>query len=204
MEEILPGVYDWTTRHERFDADVHSHYLTSDDGGVIIDPRVPEEGIEWFRQHGEPQGVLLTNRHHYRHSGQFAEAYGCPVHCHEAGLHEFTKGERVEPFEHGDEPAGGFRAIEVGVLCPEETAFHVDREGGIVMLGDCAVQWGGRDLVFVPDEHLGDDPAAVKRGVRDSLRRLIDEFEFRHLLLAHGEPFVGSGKDALQKFVKGT
>ncbi len=119
-------------------------------------------------------------------------------------MHEFTRGERVEPFEHGDEPADGFRAIEVGVLCPEETAFHLDREGGIVMLGDCAVQWGGPDLVFVPDEHLGDDPAAVKRGVRDSLRRLIDEFEFRHLLLAHGEPFVGSGKDALQKFVEGT
>jgi hypothetical protein len=200
VQEILPGVFHWTTPHEKIGADVHSYFLTDADGGVLIDPRVPDEGLEWFVQHGDPHDVLLTNRHHYRHSDRFATEYGATVHCHRAGLHEFTKGEKVEPFEHGASLAG-FRAIEVGVLCPEETAFYSEREDGIVALGDCVVQWDGEELVLVPDEHLGDDPPAVKKGLKESLRRLIREHEFRHLLLAHGEPFVGEGREALEKFV---
>lgn len=201
MQEILPGVFHWTTHHEKIGADVHSYYLTDAEGGVLIDPLVPEQGIEWFRHLGEPHDILLTNRHHYRHSGRFAEVYGATVWCHSAGLHEFTKAEKVEPFEHGAS-LGDFQAVEVGVLCPEETAFYSAREDGIVALGDCVVQWGGEELVFVPDQHLGDDPSAVKKGLREALRRLIAEHEFRHLLLAHGEPFVSDGRETLEKFVE--
>lgn len=201
MNEILPGVYHWTTEHEKLGAPVHSCYLADADGGVLIDPRVPEEGIDWFRDHGAPHEVLLTNRHHYRHSERFAGEYGSRVRCHTAGMHEFTAGEPVEPFEHGDPLPCGFLAVGIGVLCPEETAFHTVREGGIVALGDCVVQWEADDLVFVPDEYLGDDPDAVKKGLRQSLRALLEEHDFRHLLLAHGRPFVGDGREALEAFV---
>ena len=60
--------------------------------------------------------IVLTNRLHYRQS----EAFGCPVLCHEAGLHEFDGGEAVEGFAFGDELAPGVTAVEIGVLTPEE------------------------------------------------------------------------------------
>jgi len=52
----------------------------------------------------------------------------------------------------------------------------------------------------VPDFLLGDDPEAVKAQLRERLAALLD-LEFDTLLLAHGEPVVGGGRDALRRFL---
>ena len=57
-------------------------------------------------------------------------------------------------------------------------------------------------LSFVPDEYMGPDPEAVKAGLRESYERLLER-DFDHLLLAHGNPWVGGGKAALQAFLAG-
>ena len=200
MNEILPGVWHWTSRHENLGGHpVHSFFLPLVGGGVLIDPRVPDEGMDAVRELGEPSNALLTNRHHYRHSGRFREAFGTTVRRHSAGMHEFTHGEEVEPFDHGDMLAGSIEALEVGVLCPEETAFLIPVHGGILALGDAVVRMNG-GLGFVPEEHLGDDPESVKRGIKESLARHL-ELEFRHLTFAHGEPITGEGKERLRAFV---
>jgi hypothetical protein len=56
-------------------------------------------------------------------------------------------------------------------------------------------------LQFVPDNLLGDDPAAVKAGLAAAYSRLLDGYEFTNLLLAHGQPMVGDGRIALEKFI---
>ncbi|MGH7571446.1 MAG: hypothetical protein ACREMK_06335 [Gemmatimonadota bacterium] len=201
MNEILPGVFHWTTHHEAIGAPVHSYWLEDANGGVLVDPSVPEEGMAWFQDRRTPHDILLTNRHHYRHSGRFVEAFGSRVHCHRAGMHEFTKGEAVTPFEFGESFPNGFLAVELGVLCPEETAFHTVRDGGVLFLGDSVVRWGS-DLGFVPEEHLGDDPPAIKKGIRESLARILDEREFRHVCLAHGEPILNDGATRLRAFAE--
>ena len=50
------------------------------------------EGIEFFEQHGLPERVVLSNRHHLRHAERFADAFGCELLCNRAGLHEFENG----------------------------------------------------------------------------------------------------------------
>ena len=201
MKEILPGVFHWTTQHERIGAAVHSYYLEDASGGVLVDPQVPDEGLEWFTERGRPHDILLTNRHHYRHSDRFSEAFGSTVRCHRAGMHEFTRGEKVKPFEFGEAFPNGLLALEVGVLCPEETAFHTVREGGILFLGDAVMPWG-EELGFVPEEHIGDDPPAIKKGIRESISRILDEYELRHLCFAHGEPILDTGAERLRAFVE--
>ena len=54
----------------------------------------------------------------------------------------------------------------------------------------------------MPEEHIGDDPPAIKRGIRESLARILDERRFRHLCLAHGEPIVNDGAKRLRAFVE--
>ena len=49
-----------------------------------------------------------------------------------------------------------------------------------------------------PDEFM-DDPEETKAGLRDAYRRLLD-LDFDLLLLAHGDPVVTSGKEALRAF----
>lgn len=198
MQEILPGIWHWTSLHENIGQPVHSCFMPNVGGGVLFDPRLPDRGLDAIRELGEPANVLLTNRHHYRHSGRFREAFGTAVYCHSAGMHEFTEGEVVEPFEHGDMLAGSIEALEVGVLCPEETAFLIPVHGGILALGDCVIHYGG-ELGFVPDQYLGDDAPAIKRGIKASLARYLDR-EFEHLVFAHGEPVVGNGRARLAGF----
>jgi hypothetical protein len=202
MKEILPGVFHWKTFHKGIQAYVHSYYVNATDPAVLIDPRIPAQGIEWFAAHGAPQHVYLTNRHHYRHSGRFVARYGVRVWCHKDGLHEFTQGEKVRGFSHGKELPGGILALKVGALCPEETALYLPLNGGLLSVGDAIVRDRGK-LSFVPDEYMGNNPKSVKRGLRKAFLEHLREREFDHLLFAHGAPWIGGAKDALGRFLQG-
>jgi len=196
MDEITPGIWHWTTFHPRIKSDVSSYYLSAE--RVLIDPMAPAEGLDWFADNGPPTDVLLTNRHHYRASDRFVERFGVTVHCVREGLHEFARGELIAPFDFGDELPGGIVAHAVGAICPDETAFHVPARQALAV-ADGAVRWKeGGPLAFVPDRFM-DEPETTKEGLRQAYRRLA-ELDFRHLLLAHGEPFVGTGRDALAAF----
>jgi hypothetical protein len=206
--EIVPGIFYWTSFHPRIRAEVSSYYLP--EAGVLIDPLLPEEGfgrgqdpVEWLRQNGPPTAILLSNRHHYRHSARLIEAFGVPVHASEPGMHEFNAGQRVEPFRFGDRLPGGVIAHEVGAICADETALEVPSVRALA-LADGLVRFEGPEgpLGFVPDWLLGDDPDSVKAGLRAAFRRLL-EVDFDHLLLAHGAPIIGEGKEQLRAFVEG-
>jgi hypothetical protein len=192
MEEVQPGLLHWTAFRDTIGADVHSYFHVP--SGTLLDPMEPPEGIDAIPR---PERIVLTNRHHYRHSDRF----GCPVLCHEAGLHEFEGGPEVEGFAFGDELAPGVTAQEVGVLTPEETAVHLAGEGGgALAFADAVIRRGSGALAFVSDPLLGDDPAAIKEGLRAALRHLCDDVEFDALLMAHGAPIATGGRAALGTF----
>jgi hypothetical protein len=199
MNEILPGVHHWSGMHPRIRKPVSSYYLEG--ARMVIDPLVPREGLEWFAGGREPEQVALTNRHHYRQSDRFASRFDCVVRCSEPGLHEFAGGPPVEGFSFGEELAPGVTAVEVGAICPDETALLVAVGDGAIAFADGLTRPDGGALAFVPDFLLGDDPKTVKAELVESLRRVL-ELEFDSLLFAHGEPLVGGGKRALQEFVE--
>jgi hypothetical protein len=200
MEEIAPGSFHWTAFHDGIRQEVHSHYVPS--SAALIDPMEPDVGLDWFAERTPPERILLSNRHHYRHSGRFVDRFGCDVLCHRSGLHEFEGGPAVEGFEFDDEVAPGITAREVGILCPEESALYIDTGGGALSVADGVVEWPGKPgLSFVPDGLLGDDPEAIKEGLRAAYGRLADELEFESLLMAHGQPVVGGARDTLRAFV---
>lgn len=199
VREILPGLFHWTTFHEGIGQDVHSYYVAAARPAVLIDPRVPDEGIEWFEGHPRPEHVYLTNRLHYRHSDRFSKAFHATVWCHRAGLHHFGKKRPVTGFDHGDTLPGGIKALAVGALCPEETALYWPKQGGVLAIGDAIIR-DHSELDFVPDELMGDDPDAVKQGLRAAFERHL-ALDFDNLLFAHGEPWIGGAKAALAGFL---
>ena len=202
MRELLPGLYHWQAFNHDISHEVDSYYVVLDPP-VLIDPMVPKEGIDCFRAHGEPTHVFMTNRLHDRGCQQYIDTYGATVWCHRAGLHEFEDGGlSVTAFDHGDELPGGVRALEVAVLCPEETALLVPVAGGALSIGDALVRWEDK-IGFVPDYLMGDDPLAIKIGIRDAFLRICDNFDFEHLLFAHGDPLIDGGKADLRRYLKG-
>jgi len=197
IREVLPGVYHWTAIHPRIRLPVDSYYI--EHARVLVDPMVPREGLDWLTRRETPKQIVLTNRHHLRDSERYADAFGCPIRCSDAGLHEFEHGPKVEGFEFGSELAPGITAHQVGAICPDDTALHIQAEGGAIAFADGLTRPRGGRLAFMPGFLLGDDPSRVRAGLRDSLRRLVD-LDFDNLLFAHGEPLIGGGRAALREF----
>jgi glyoxylase-like metal-dependent hydrolase (beta-lactamase superfamily II) len=195
VEEIAPGIWHWTARHPKIGVDVSSYYLA--EPGVLLDPMAPEEVLERLDSLGPPREVLLTNRHHYRECDKVRERFDCTIRAPRVGMHEYTSGEPVEPYDFGEELAGGAVAVhEVGGICPDESALHVPSLSALAV-ADGVIHYG--ELIFVPDEYM-DDPDDTKRALKQAYARLSDELEFDHLLTAHGEPVVGDARERLRAF----
>lgn len=204
MREILPGVHHWMTRHPHIGVEVSSYWI--EESGVLIDPLVPSDvGLGWFAERTvAPSAVILTNRHHYRDSGHFVERYGVEVRCVSSGMHEFTHGEAVTPFEFGDQLPGGLLAYEIDAICPDDSALH-SPAGRWLAFADGLVRGGphGQEggIGFV-DDRLMDDPPGTKRGLLGAFARALNELDFEHVLLAHGEPLIGDGRTQLAELVR--
>ena len=191
MDEIAPGLWHWTALRETIGSEVSSYYLTAE--RLWIDPMLPPERPDWF----QPEHAVLTCRHHSRDAWKL----DCSVWVVEQGAHELEGRGEFRTFAWGDDLPGGMVACEVGALSPDETALHIPAHRALA-IGDGVVRWRDVEgLTFVPDS-LMDDPEATRADLRAAYRRLLDELEFDHLLLAHGEPVVGTASEDLRKRVE--
>ncbi|HEY3758190.1 MAG TPA: hypothetical protein VGL37_00375 [Solirubrobacteraceae bacterium] len=204
MREVLPRVWHWAAEHPRIHTAVSSYWL--EETAVLIDPLVPPDvGLSWFAaRSAPPRAILLSNRHHYRESARFVERFGCTVHCNRVGLHEFAHEQVVEGFEIGERLPGDVLACEVGAICPDDTALYLPQKRALVF-ADGVVRSGPQDrdgpLGFVPDG-LMDEPEQTKQGLLAACVHLLDELDFEHLLLAHGGPVIGDGRERLRELVR--
>ena len=190
MHEIAPGIRHWTAPHPKIGIEVSSYWLPG--LGVLLDPlAVPAEvdGIE---------EIVLSNRHHHRDMLAAHERFGAPIRAPRVGMHEFEEGQPIDPYDFGEPLAGGaITPYQVTELWPDDCALHM-RELNTLAIADTVVHYD-EELRFVPDQYM-DDPDAEKRGIREGLARLADELEFEHLLLAHGSPIAGAGRERLREF----
>ncbi len=193
MDEIMPGILHWQTRHPNIGTDVSSYLLT--DSATALDPILPEgEGPDWLGH--DVDRVVLTVRHHLRSASDF----GVPILVHRSGLDE-VQGEAVavEGYEAGDVVASGVRVLPFGGICADDAALHIALGPGVLAFGDGIINYG--EIGHPPDQLLGDDPEAVKADIVEGLVSLLDE-DFDVLLFAHGEPVPSGGKGMLREFVE--
>ena len=194
MREVIPGIFHWTTLHESIGVRVSSYYV--EPAGIVIDPKVPEEGLEALP--GTPQQVVLTTGLHDRDAQRFADAFDIPIRASFEAAERLGDALAVEPFNDGDEVAPGVTAIVIDVLCPDECALHIAVDKGAIAFADGLIRYGDA-LAFVPDDLLGAHPDRVKDGLKQAFLGLLTR-DFDHLLFAHGEPLIGGGKAALRDF----
>jgi hypothetical protein len=196
IHEVIPGVLHWTGRHPSAGIQSGSHYLVAE--GILIDPIAPPEGLEWFddREIGE---ILLTNRHHTRSAFDLQDRLGVPIRAPRTGMHDLPA-DRVRPYDFGEELTAGIRPHAISETWPDETALEIPGHRAVA-IADGVTNYDG--LGFFADSLLGDDPVAEKQRLRDGFERLAAEVEFDHLLLAHGPPIIGDGRERLARFAAG-
>jgi len=200
VKEILDGLFHWNGAHPAIGIRVSSYYLAPE--RVLLDPVLPSPSanrIAWLRKLGPPEHILLTNRLHSRHSEQLVKAFGCTVWCNRAGLHNLAPSLKAHPYDAGDDLPGRVRAVEIGGICPDESAFLIPRVRAAAV-ADGVIRKGNGPLSFVQDGFLVDDPRdaeRVKRELKAAYKRLARR-RFEHLLLAHGNPWLHDGRAALR------
>jgi hypothetical protein len=196
IHEVLPGVMRWTARHPSAGVESGSLYLVEE--GILIDPIAPPEGLEWFDGRGIGE-ILLTNRHHTRSAFELQDRLGATVRAPRTGMHDLPA-DRVRPYDFGEELSAGIRPHAISETWPDETALEIPGHRAVA-IADGVTNYDG--LGFFADSLLGDDPEAEKQRLRDGFTRLAAEVEFDHLLLAHGSPILGDGREQLRRFVAG-
>jgi hypothetical protein len=198
IEQLLPGLAQWTAFHEGIGQPVYTHFQLS--SGTLIDPMVPADGLEAVAKLAPPQQIVLTNRHHFRDSERYVERFGCPVLCHEAGLYHFAGERAVRGFVFDEQLTSDVRALELGSICPEETTLLLDADEGVLCFGDGVTRDEDGTLAFMPDALLGEHPEQVRAGLSRNLRRMFDE-DFNALLFAHAEAVLDGGRAMLSDFL---
>jgi hypothetical protein len=201
-KEIAKGLFHWTAVHPDIGVPVHSYYLAPE--RVLFDPLLPSPvGLAWLKRHGPPEHIVLTNRHHSRHSAKLVAAFGCAVWANRKGLFNLAPALKARPFDDGDTLPGGLRAVEIGVLCPDESAIIIPRVRAVAV-ADGVVRRGKGPLTFVPDALLVDNPRdapKVKQGLKAAYAKLARQ-RWDHLLMAHGTPWMKSGREALRAWAR--
>ncbi len=199
-EEIAPGLFHWSAVHPVIGIRVHSYFVV--EGRVLLDPLLPEtKGAEWLRKHGPPEHIVLTNRLHSRHSEKIVADFGCTVWANRKGLSHVSPVLKARPYDGGDTLPGGIRAVEIGVLCPDESALLIASVHAAAV-ADGVVRRGNGPLTFVPDDLLAEDSEDVPRiksGLKAAYRKLA-EAPWEHLLMAHGNPWPNDGREALREW----
>lgn len=190
MQELTPGIRHWTAVHPNLSQPVSSYWLPG--LRVLLDPLdVPDE-VE------DVEEIVLSNRHHKRSAFEARERFGAVLRVPRLGLHDFADDDPVEPYDFGEPLAGGaITPHQVTELWPDDGALHIPSLQALA-IADTVVNYRDR-LELVPD-HLMGDPLAERRAIRAGLGRLAADLEFEHLLVAHGEPLVGDGRERLREF----
>ena len=195
MEEIAPGLWHWTAVQETIGVRVSSYYVGP--ARIVIDPKIPEgDGLRSLP--GPIDQVVLTSGHHGRDAQAYVDRFDVPIRASRQADEHLGGELAIETFEDGEEIAPGVRAIHIGVLCEDEGALQIAHGAGALAIAD-GVHRSEGELAFFSDGLLGDDPEAVKVGLKAAYRSLL-ELGFAHLLFAHGEPLIGGGKQALAEF----
>jgi glyoxylase-like metal-dependent hydrolase (beta-lactamase superfamily II) len=211
--EIVPGLWRWSAYHEEWKQDVGCVYLETPDGVVLIDPLVPSDPAQ--RDHflrsldrdvdriagagGTQVHVLITVFWHTRSAREIVERYGGRVHAQSRARAAIARraGEVADTFRPGDWLPGGVQALASGRST--EVVYWIPRHRALVA-GDVIL--GGEDgrIRLCPESWL---PAGTgHRELRAALQPAL-ELPIERILVSHGEPVLGGGREALQLVVGG-
>ena len=197
MDEILKNVYTWSKYSDEKKLNFNGHFIVSQHplfGNVVIDPpQASDSDLEQMESLGFVQHIIITNRDHIRRSEEFQQKYGADI---QINTNDITGSAMVSDrnFNHGDMIAGFLQAVVIpDNKSPGETAlFWADRE--ILFLGDALIGKPPGIVTLLPEEKY-DDIVKAKAGIR-----ILQNLDFKHLLLGDGESILRKGKEVVSKY----
>jgi hypothetical protein len=179
---VSPGVFFWQAYDPQIKAELFSTALQSASGIVIIDPiPLKKDQLEGLCARGPIAGIFVTNENHDRAAAEFAARLEVPIHD-ARGI--------------GSSISSDLTAIPIAGGPCGETALHLDRDGGTLVIGDALINFDPYGFTFLPPKYCSD-----AKLMRESLSTLL-EFRFERMLFAHGTPLVSAARPRLEELLK--
>jgi hypothetical protein len=198
MHAVPRGVYEWSHFSEEKQLDFNGHLVTSGRELVIIDPPpMSDEDAAFVERLGQVIAIVLTGRDHVRESARYRTLFRTKIlaPAQDAPLMEIT----VDGlFKHGDRLLGVLRVIQLADnKTPGESALLLERDAGILILGDALIGKPPGALSLLPPDKFADVGKATA-GVGVLLGHAFDT-----VLVGDGRSILAGGKDALRRAVAG-
>ena len=208
LQHLYGDVYYWTERHGKPQTTYYwnSYAIRIDQANVLalVDPLpLTDEEIRQIEGIGMPTHILLTCNWHLREGEIYRQRWGCKIYLNALGLSE-AETTIDGTFKGGDLLWDAVEVIHIShVGWTEETAFLVEQEQGLLIVGDAVC--GGRADIGVPEGGIGIFPNQFesipdRQKARNSLMNLM-EYPFDAICFAHGSPIRHQAKAALQRFI---
>ena len=196
MKEVARGVYQWSWFSEEKQLDFNGHFIVFDAERLLVDPPpLSDEDRAFLQRQGRISTIVLTNRDHVREAGRYRTLFQAQVlaPAQDAPLMEIT----VDgTFTHGDRLAGDLLVIHVpDSKSPGESALLLERNGGVLILGDALIGKPPGALSLLPPDKFA-DLAKAKAGVRGLLG-----YAFDTVLVGDGASIPTGGKEVIRRAV---
>ena len=171
LTRISPSVFWWVevhgeARNQPYTWNSHLIHIQEEDVLVLVDPLpLSDDEVREVEQLGTPTHILLTCNYHLREAESFRQKWGCKVLLQQEQLTEAEVAIDAT-FRDGDVLWNLIEVIRVtDVRFPEEAAFLVKEEGGLMIVGDAVC--GGRRDMGIPEGEIRIAQAALRRLIED-------------------------------------
>jgi glyoxylase-like metal-dependent hydrolase (beta-lactamase superfamily II) len=196
--EVGPGLWRWTGLHPAWtpesrgwQPEVGCVYLETEEAVVLVDPLVPPEDADRFwraldrdvERLARPVLVMLTAPWHVRSAAEMVARYGASLWAHPAGR------ERIALTIDAPVLPRGVEVLEIPPVREGQVALFLPGHGALVTAEVLAGAEGGL--------RVRPSPGLEAAGRLRACLGLLLELPIVTVLPAHGEPVVGSGREAI-------
>lgn len=193
LKQIVSDLYTFSAYDEAIQSVQTSYVLVNASRLVLIDPiALTQKDMQELGHLGVLESICLTTESHLRFAPQLREKFNVRVFVHNAA-DPIVRKEANKTFTDLDLLPGDLTAIHIPGAKPSETAFFLDRDGGVMIVGDALTNT--KSLELLPDKYCKDP-----KQNRDSVRKLL-VYEFKTLCFGHGEPLRGYPKAAIRNLL---
>jgi hypothetical protein len=211
MDEIAPGILRWTAPHPEWQPDVEwgrevaSFAFAVSETLVLVDPLVPEDvwpALDELAAERVSVAALITIPYHVRSSEEVLERYGrkASVWGHPAAARRLRDGSSLRPIEPGAALPGSAQAFAIGSPRRQEMPLWFPSHRALAF-GDAVVGVDGKLRVWeVADTEKR--RAWYRNRFVPTLEPLL-QLETETVLVTHGPPIVGDGREALAHALAG-
>ena len=186
LEEILPGVFQWSGYSPKHKVELTSHAVMLGGKLFCFDPiALAHDAMQRLTERGRPTAIILTSDNHERDALLWSETWQVPIWASREALLLLPG---VKRFPLGVHEWNGWRLHQLEGGAGGETAF---RAGSLVVMGDPVVNLPDHTLELLPPKYC-----RSQGELRRSLAKLVGE-PFENLFVAHGASILGGASEKI-------